>query len=91
MDVVTIHGPELSPPQRFLVRVWCEDCGNGEDTLGCFDGGDELRGRGEWKDEPEPFDTIAEAEAYGWKFIDAAPYDFEVVDSVTHVAIDDAT
>ena len=37
------------------VIVWCTDCGNGQDPMGCFDGGSEVVGI---------FPTEAEASAF---------------------------
>ena len=38
------------------VRVWCGDCGNGQDPMGCFDGDSELY--------DDVFDTREEAEVF---------------------------
>jgi hypothetical protein len=71
------------PAGWFLIRVWCRDCGGGEDPQGCFDGGYELVGNGS-EDHgfgaPIPFATFDEAEAHGYKITRGPPWDFEVTD-----------
>ena len=75
----------------YLIRVWCDDCGDGQDPMGCFDGAHELRGR-DGCEALDPFETIEEADAAGWEFCNGPPWEFEVVTaSVPHKVAERST
>lgn len=72
--------PTVAP--RFRVLVWCRDCGNGEDPLGCFDGA-----HGFIYDDAGDvrlFDTREEAEAEGNRYTSGPPWEFEIEEVVSH-------
>ena len=51
------------------VRVWCRDCGNGQDPQGCFDGGHEVL--------DDTFETEDQAEDAGADYCNGPPWDWE--------------
>ena len=54
----------------FRIRVWCKDCGGGQDPMGCFGGESEL--------SDEVYETREEAAAAGEKECREPPWDFKV-------------
>lgn len=65
----------------YRVRVWCRDCGDGQDPQGCFDGGaDFLTDDGPPFDDVE-FSTIDEAITAGRKATAGPPWEFDVIDA----------
>ncbi len=55
---------------RYRVRLWCHDCGSGQDPMGCFEGDSEL--------QDESYATHEEAEAAGKEAINGPPWGFEI-------------
>ena len=65
---------------KYKVVVWCQDCGFGQDPLGCFEGGSNtLIDPNDYSKEAE-FDNISDAYDAGWKEVDDAPWSFKIVD-----------
>jgi hypothetical protein len=52
------------------LRIWCRDCGDGMDPMGCFNGGAEVT--------DDSYETKAAAEAAGWEVCSGPPWAFEV-------------
>jgi hypothetical protein len=51
------------------IRVWCRDCGDGMDTQGCFNGGDQV--------QDEEYATKEEADDGGYNICRGSTWSFE--------------
>jgi len=57
---------------KWKVRVWCNDCGFGQDPMGCFEGGSEVL--------DEVFETVEVAEDAGSDYCKCSTWDFELLE-----------